>query len=252
MKPWKIVLSAALVAAFAGACTDDDEPADAPLELPPRDPALADFLEDEFGLVLTGVGDPDPQYFQDVDGFLVGRTVMQVDIEGHGERAILVDQRIEPAAAGGEIFVQVQDVEDGAQRFFLYDFDEGYIVFGQDINDDTSRGIGVQSNPDGTYEVWRFDDAVSDRTEFETVGDGFAAMRRVEAFNGFAELPPHIIMTAYALGYTETPEARTPINCYKDNVAFTPAACSVFKEFCDCVACRILERGGDCALCPEL
>lgn len=252
MSPWKTVLLAISVAALAGACTDDDDPANAPVDLPPRDPALADFLEDEFGLVITASGDTDPQFFQDVDGFLVGRTIVRVELEGHDSRTIQIDQRIEPAAAGGEIFVQVQEVEGGAQRFFLYDFDEGYIVFGQDVDDDASRGVGVQRNPDGTYDVWSFDDTVSDRTETEVVADGFTAMRRVEAVNGFAALPPHIIMTAYALGQTEAPEARTPINSAKDNVAFTPAACSIFKAFCDCVACRILERDGGCALCPAL
>ena len=247
---WMMMALLAGLSTFSAGCNDDEDTGPVVIEQPGPDLELIGFLDREFGLSSSGFGEDGEELVVDDDGFIVGVSQGQLFIDGFGERTIELQQRIEPAAAGGEVFLQVRDVATDAQRFFLYDFDARYIVFGEDTGEADSRGVGVQPNPDGTYEVWTFDDAVSDRTEVETVADGYAAMRRVEALNGFAELPPHIIMAAYALGQTAAPEARSASRCFE--TAATPAACSIFKAFCDCVACRILERSGDCRLCPQL
>ena len=252
-KTWLALVSALAVLATGGllaACSDeDDSPEFAP------DPALIAYLDETFGVALYGWADEDELPVVNADGFIVMRAEGSVRVTGFGERALTLEEEIAPAADGGEIFLKITDVESGDQRTFLYNYDEGYIVFGQDTGPD-SRGVGVQRNPDGTHEVWTFDDAVSDRTDTRTVADGYAAMREVEAFNQFSAVHPHILMMAVALGHTEPPEARFPIDCNKKDKdgrqARTPSACSIFKAFCDCSACLVLDRGGDCALCPQL
>ncbi len=235
-------------AALFAACADEETDPNAELKA---------YFAETFGLYLFEWAEDSEQFAEDEDGFLVALDDGFVAIDGFDVREMRIEERIQPAAAGGEVFLKVIDVETGLERYFLYDFDERYVVFGEDTSLDESRGVGVQANPDGTYEVWTFDDAVSDRTEVETVPDGYAAMQRADAVNRFSALPPHMIMLAFALGHTTTPEARTTYyhatdTNYAMKIAATPSACSLFKTFCDCVACRALERSGECDLCPDL
>ncbi len=244
---WMLALGA--TAALGVACSEStDEGEGSPFS---PDEELIEYFDETFGLRLYDWTDNGGGLTENAEGYLVSSADGLVEIDGFGAREMAIEQLIEPVAMGNELLLQVRDEETGAQRYFLYDFDENYVVFGEDTGVGESRGAGVQSNPDGTYEVWTFDDAVSDRSEVEVVADGYAAMRRVDEINGFSALPPHLVMTAFALGHTSAPEARSAGQVVRYEAAIPPA-CSVFKTFCDCVACRVLDRGGECDLCPEL
>ncbi len=239
------LLPALVALGLAVGCSADDE----------TEPTIPDYLAENFGLYVHGYGEADDTFEQ--DGAAITEGTGYTWLEGELAREMHVRQELFSAADGGDLVLVVTDVESGDARYFLYNFAENFIVFGEDTSPTDSRGAGVQANPDGTYDVWSFDDEVSDRTEVETVPDGYAAMRRVDEFNGFSAISPHVILTGFALAHGPTPEARYPgitINVGDAppiNASPTPV-CSTFKAFCDCVACRVLDRGGDCDLCPAL
>ncbi len=222
------------------------------------EPTVPDYLAETFGLYLAGYDEADETFEE--DGVLINQGTGYTWLEGdENSREMHVRQELFSAAEGGDLVLVVTDVASDESRYFLYNLAENFIVFGEDTGAADSRGAGVQANPDGTYEVWTFDDAVSDRTDVETVPDGYTAMRRVDAFNGFSEISPHVILTGFALAHGPTPEARFVRPPDTKNVrppptteAGTTPVCSTFKAFCDCVACRVLDRGGDCDLCPAL
>jgi hypothetical protein len=82
------------------------------------------------------------------------------------------------------------------------------------------------------------------------VPNGFEALKLVEQYNAFKTISPYILLTAVAVGHTSTPEARVPTKC--SDTAATPVVCDIFKEFCDCAACLVLNRKGACSQCPKL
>lgn len=238
-----LVMLAALAAAACSESTDEPPP-----------PDLTAYLADNFGLHVWGYVEVLEQVQE--EDHVVTRVRGFTRIEDGPYREMSVRQEQFAAAAGGDLILVITDVATDVARFFLYNFDGRYIVFGEDLNETDSRGTGVQLNPDGTYEVWSFDDTISDRTNVETVPDGYTAMRHIEAFNGFADIDPHIMLTGFALGHSPVPESRVPTPQLSSGTppetASSAAVCTIFKAFCDCVACRTLGRGGDCALCPEL
>ena len=93
------------------ACSEDEsvEPA--------YDPEIVAFLDDNFGVRLGGWVDADEVYVVDSDGFLVLQADGSTAIEGFGERALRMETRIQPEAAGGEIFLRVIDVELTPNQF---------------------------------------------------------------------------------------------------------------------------------------
>ena len=62
---------------------------------------------------------------------------------------------------------------------------------------------------------------------------------------------PYLLLTAFAAAQNATPEARVGLFA-KPNTAAPPPVCEIFKEFCDCAACLVLDRQGACDLCPNL
>ncbi|MGB1014879.1 MAG: hypothetical protein ACPG4T_12145 [Nannocystaceae bacterium] len=106
----------------------------------------------------------------------------------------------------------------------------------------------MSKNPDGTYDVWAFDGDNMD--QFVTVENGYRALKIVEEYNEFKEISPFILLTGFAVAHTALPEARLPIYC--TDTAETPPVCDIFREFCDCAACLVLEREGACEPCPDL
>lgn len=105
----------------------------------------------------------------------------------------------------------------------------------------------MSKNPDDTYDVWAFDGEAMD--QFLTVSNGHEALKLVEEYNDFKTISPYIMM-AIAAAHTTLPEARVPMAC--GDTAMSPPVCEIFKEFCDCAACLVLDRQGACDLCPEL
>ncbi|MBK8265561.1 MAG: hypothetical protein IPK80_30055 [Nannocystis sp.] len=212
------------------------------------DQALRDHLKETWGIALsqfdnldTLVGEDGTQVFLD-DGVIT--------VDGLGEYEVSTETIISPASQGGQVsfFVSNPDLSD--QRYFLYDQVENYITIG-----DLTRGVAVSKNPDGTYDVWAFDGDAMD--SFSTVPNGFEALKLVEQYNEFKTLPPYLLLTAFAAAHNATPEARIPLcninnSCPKGQLAAQPPVCELFKEFCDCAACLVLDRQGACDLCPDL
>lgn len=148
-------------------------------------------------------------------------------------------------AQGGDTTLFVKNLDGSNERYFLYDQVKNYITIG-----DLTKGVAVSKNPDNTYEVWAFNGNNMD--QFLMVPNGLAALRLVEQYNEFKTISPYILLTAFASAQAAGPEARFAVNCSLSNSAATPPVCDIFKEFCDCAACLVLNRRGACAQCPGL
>jgi len=116
----------------------------------------------------------------------------------------------------------------------------------------TSPGGRGDEEPDETYDVWAFDGETKE--QYLTVPNGYEALKVVEAYNEFKTISPHILLMAIAAAHTPVPEARLQVTCNTglDRVAASTPVCDIFKEFCDCAACLVLDRNGACDRCPEL
>jgi hypothetical protein len=167
-----------------------------------------------------------------------------ITVEGLGEYEVSTETIISPASQGGQVSFFVSNIDLSDQRYFLYDQVENYITIG-----DLTRGVAVSKNPDNTYDVWAFDGDAMD--SFQTVPNGYEALKVVEQYNDFKTLPPYLLLTAFAAAQNATPEARVGLFA-KPNTAAPPPVCEIFKEFCDCAACLVLDRQGACDLCPNL
>lgn len=219
-------LAAALWALSLGGCGDDN-------------PVPA-YLKDTWGIRITGfTGDlaVAADGTQSYDG--TGR----ITVDGLGTKELKSTTLVSPMAQGGDVTLFLSNLDGSDERYFLYDQVQSYITVG-----DLQKGVAVSRNPNGSYEVWAFDGDNKDR--FLTVPDGFEALRLVEQYNSFKTISPYILLAAVAVGHTSTPEARVPVRC--SDTAATPVVCDIFKEFCDCAACLVLNRQGACSQCPKL
>lgn len=204
--------------------------------------ALQDYLKETWGIALSQfdnrnilVGDDGTQVFTD-DGVIT--------VDGLGEYEVSTETIISPASQGGQVSFFVSNLDLTDERYFLYDQVDNYITIG-----DLTRGVAVSKNPDGTYDVWAFDGDAMD--SFTTVPNGYEALKLVEQYNEFKTLPPYLLLTAFAAAQTATPEARFGLFA-QFNTAAPPPVCEIFKEFCDCAACLVLDRQGACDPCPAL
>lgn len=238
-KPW--IMSLTLAAGVAGmlSCappSGEDEGA-------PQDQTLPDYLDDVWGIRIDGF-DETEEILEGDDGTILITGVGTITVDGLGSSELSTETIISPQELGGDVTFFVSNLDGSEQRYFLYDVDENYITIG-----DLVKGVAVSGNPDGTYEVWAFDGDTQDM--FVTVEDGYQALQMVEQYNGFTDISPYIMLMAFAVAHTPAViEARTPSSC--TNTASEPTVCDIFKEFCDCAACLVLDRQGACEPCPEL
>lgn len=233
LKTSKYISSLILVAALAS-CADNTADTGG-------DQALGSYLKDKWGIVVSDFG---------VDAFIVDDDGTQtlidegvITVDGLGSQELSTMTIIDPVASGGQVSFFVSNTDLSDERYFLYDPVENYVTIG-----DLTRGVAVSKNPDDTYDVWAFDGEAMD--QFLTVPNGYEALRLVEQYNDFKTISPYIMLMAFAAAHTTVPEARVPIHCY--DTAVSPPVCEIFKEFCDCAACLVLDRQGACDLCPDL
>lgn len=231
----------ALVAALAACSTDAGDPSGG-------DKTVAEYLKQSWGIELTQFDNA--EILVGEDGTQVHSDDGVITVEGLGEYEVSTETIISPASQGGQVSFFVSNLDLSDQRYFLYDQVENYITIG-----DLTRGVAVSKNPDNTYDVWAFDGDAMD--SFSTVPNGFEALKLVEQYNDFKSIPPYLLLTAFASAHNPTPEARIPLcvidnSCAKTQVAAQPPVCELFKEFCDCAACLVLDRQGACDLCPNL
>ncbi|MBL9106168.1 MAG: hypothetical protein JNL82_34920 [Myxococcales bacterium] len=238
---WKYASRLTLVAALAacqggGAGTSDTSDT-------PGDEALPEYLSRVWGITVR-LDDPDGDFIVDEDGAQIFADDGTITVEGLGEHAFSTMTIVDPAALGGQVSFFVSNLDLSEERYFLYDPVENYVTIG-----DLTRGVAVSKNPDDTYDVWAFDGDAMD--QFLTVADGYEALKVVEQYNEFRTISPYLLLMAFSAAHGATPEARSPQSCTKDTAA-SPPVCEIFKEFCDCAACLVLDRQGACDLCPEL
>ncbi len=236
LKTSKYISSLLLVAALAS-CSDD------PADTGGGDQTVQTYLKETWGIALSQfdnrdilVGDDGTQVFTD-DGVIT--------VDGLGEYEVSTETIISPASEGGQVSFFVSNLDLSDERYFLYDQVENYITIG-----DLTRGVAVSKNPDGTYDIWAFDGDAMD--SFSTVPNGYEALKLVEQYNDFKSIPPYLLLTAFAAAHNATTEARMVIKAELGNSAAPPPVCEIFKEFCDCAACLVLDRQGACDLCPDL
>lgn len=237
-KTSKCTSSLILVAALAACSDNTGDTGDTA-----ADQTIQEYLKETWGISLS-------QF--EVDAFLVGDDGTQlliddgvITVDGLGEQEVSTETIISPASQGGQLSFFVSNLDLSDERYFLYDQVENYITIG-----DLTRGVAVSKNPDGTYDVWAFDGEAMDN--FSTVPNGYEALKLVEQYNDFKSISPYLLLTAFAAAHTGTPEARTMSLLSQSNVAESPPVCEIFKEFCDCAACLVLDRQGACDPCPDL
>ncbi len=226
----------ALFAALAACSTDAGDTSGG------GDKTVAEYLKQSWGIELTQFDNAEVLVGE--DGTQVHSDDGVITVEGLGEYEVSTETIISPASQGGQVSFFVSNLDLSDQRYFLYDQVENYITIG-----DLTRGVAVSKNPDNTYDVWAFDGDAMD--SFSTVPNGYEALKVVEQYNDFKTLPPYLLLTAFAAAQNATPEARVGLFA-KPNTAAPPPVCEIFKEFCDCAACLVLDRQGACDLCPNL
>ena len=208
------------------------------------DPAVVDYLRTSWGIQLSGFdGDIDVED----DGTQINDGTGTITVAGLGSANIASSTIISPMAEGCETTLTVSNIGGSDERYFLYDPVQNYITIG-----DYTRGVAVSKNPDSTYDVWVFDDSIKKDMDV-TVPNGYEALKLVEQYNGFKAISPYILLTAFAFAHTPAPEARCGGYGWLQTTTASPqAVCDIFKEFCDCAACLVLNRRGACTQCPKL
>ena len=226
------------------ACTkaiNDNEP-------PPGDPELIAYLDEEWGIRFfrtyweTGTEKGGEFTFM----------VVQAEVDGLGSRELEIEEVNYTDEPDGIIEYMIADVQTDEDRFFTHNTVENYISFS---DPEEQRGVYVSGNTDGTYEIWTYDD-VAGEEDRQTVPDGYQALRVVEEYSAFKDAPPHVLLMAFAMAQSSPPENRVSVECTAQltdyDQAPAPAPCDLFKEFCECAACLVLEREGACEPCPDL
>jgi len=204
---------------------------------------MFEYLANNWGIRLSNF-DVD-EFDVDDDGRQTAFDDGTIEVEGLGSWEISLTTIVDPASLGGQTSIFVSNADLTEERYFLFDPVENYITIG-----DLTKGVALSKNPDSTYDVWAFDGDSMDT--LTTVDNGFEALKLVEKYNEFTEISPFILLTAFAVAHGPVPEARMEVQAFSSNVAAATPVCDIFKEFCDCAACLVLEREGACDLCPDL
>jgi hypothetical protein len=238
---FKHTSSVVLVAALA-ACSEDAGDTGDTGGGDQTDQAVQKYLKETWGIALSQFDDGDLLVADDGTQVFLNDGVITVD--GLGAQEVSTEVIVSPVSQGGQVSLFVSNLDLSDQRYFLYDEVENYITIG-----DLTRGVAVSKNPDDTYDVWAFDGEAMD--SFSTVPNGYEAHKLVEQYNEFKSISPYLLLTAFASAYSARVEARGGLIC-QWNTAAAPPICEIFKEFCDCAACLVLDRQGACDLCPDL
>ncbi len=227
----------------SGCTVEDDEPE-----------TFEVWLQQTWGISIEGLDTLENVQVYD-DGSSDATASGRIIVDGLGEQDIDVYQIQFSLADGGGIGVLFSEPDTGDERYFIYDQVEGWVGIGDDI-----AGAAVAKNPDGTYSVWTYVGDDDSQDNFVVVENGYEALKIVETYNEFMETSPYILLAAYvsALSPSEL-EARMPAPSPQEGSppppgteATEPAICTIFSEFCECAACVVLDRAGECDRCPEL
>lgn len=236
----------ALSTSIVIACGDGAEPSAEPQYVLESDPELVGYLRDTWGIEVSLVDESGVE--EQRDGTLTLETTVRVTVDGLGARELATNTVIIPDEYGTTTSFFVSNPDGSDERYFLFDRENRYVTIGNAIDD---QSVIVSANVDGTYEV---DIASGEEwTTIATDATGYEALQTVATYNEYTTITPHILLLAFAVANTpSTLETRIPQTCVSGGVAASPAVCSIFREFCDCAACLVLEREGACDLCPEL
>lgn len=240
--PRRLIGAALVMAACTmAACDDESSPAAVDAGSPAAaDPELIGYLQNEFGLSIRIVSSEQSM----VDGAIELRERLEVTLAGHGSRMLGLDETVYP---DNLTIVILTDEETGAARYFAWHVADAFIVMG--TNDFLGENTNLQIVPleNDRFAIGSFADGVDvDVNDPEPVGDGRAAFDEVERRVGYTDIPPHILMTAFALAHTPAPEARLSSTC--GNTAAAPTVCALFEDFCNCAPCLVLD---DPAICQQ-
>jgi hypothetical protein len=209
---------------------------------------IVSYLKDTWGISIvvlesSGVDEQD-------DGTLTTEALVRIHVDGLGAKELATNTVIISDEFGNNTSFFVSRPDGTDERYFLYDLENRYVTIGNAIDD---KSVIVSANGDGTYQV---DTALGEEwTTIATSVSGAEAMRTVAKYNEYTSIPPHVLLTAFAVAHTPTSlDTRNPINCNDNTVmnqhtAAPPAVCGIFKEFCDCAACLVLDRPGACDAC---
>jgi len=236
-------MAASFAALNISACTVDDEPE-----------TYGEWLQQTWGITIEGLDRLENVEIYD-DGSSDATASGRIIVEGLGEQDLEVYQLQFSLADGGGMGILFSEPDTGDERYFIYDEQESWIGIGDDI-----AGAAVAKNPDGTYSVWTYVGENFEQEDFVEVENGYEALRIVETYNEFMSTSPYILLAAYAAALSAPGlEARMPApNSYMGlpknptNNADEPGVCVIFSEFCECAACLVLDRAGECDRCPEL
>ncbi len=214
-----------------------------PAPAPASDP-VADYLDTKWGIRLSGLEEAADNFIVQEDNSVFTQATAHIDVDGLGGQDLEVTELVDSAQNGGDatFFVSLPGMVD--ERYFLFSPKDNYITIG-----DGTQGAAVSQNPDGTYEVWTF---VGDSKDMvQTVPNGLEALKLIEQYNGFKDTTPFILLTGFAAAHYPAYDARGLHSCKSDTAA-PPVVCDIFKEFCDCAACSVMNKAGACELCPGL
>lgn len=212
-----------------------------PVRVGQSDPELVAYLRNTWGITIRGFDDW-KQYKQD-DGSTYAGGTATITVDGLGKQELRTETLIIPDEMGTTTSFFVAKKDGTEERYFLYDRQNKYVTIGDAVGE---RSVIVSANLDGTYDV---DVSIGKKQESKGTGlSGRKALAIVEQYNEYASISPHILLMAFAAAHTpSTLEGRVPIHC--SDTAPSPEVCTIFREFCDCIACSVLDKPGVCDPC---
>lgn len=162
-----------------------------------------------------------------------------VSLKGKGSRKMTAVVEDEPIAAGGRQTTTITDVPTGHATTFRYTPANNSIT----ISDRSNRVVVVQ-NPDHSYSV-----------DGRPAANGKAAVALLRDKPAYRSANPHSVMLAYSYAHAPNAAAKNTQNCDLPDClphfnAAPPAVCTLFNDFCECVACDKLGTDESCAACP--
>ena len=238
-----LLAAGAVVAACQGAGSPDGNGDPTQGSAFKGDPELIAHLEETWGITIEGYDDWE-QFEQD-DGGMYGGGTATITVEGLGSQELRTDTVVVSDELGTNTSFFVALPDGSEERYFLYDIDNNYVTIGDAVGE---RSVIVSSNSDGTYDV---DLAIGEDWQSEGTGlTGAEALEIVKTHNEYTTITPHILLMAFAAAHTpSTLEVRSSFLVGKANVSASPEVCTIFREFCDCIACDVLDRPGVCDAC---
>ena len=203
------------------------------------------YLKDTWGLTVSGLDNWEKSLIKDKDGTITMSDNAFIEIDGLGKFELNLNEVIIEEAGSTSITFSVTDVKSNEESYFLYDVKNNYVTIGSG-----EKGVSLSKLQDGTYEVFPYD-AKGGFGKAVKAKDGLAALKLVEQYNEFKTIPPQVLLMAFAVAHTATWDGRTPVACELAAAETTPV-CTLFKGFCECAACLVLDKKGKCKQCPGL